>query len=233
MLTFACLSPHAPIFLPEVGSPQDRQKVKATISSLESLAPKLANPPTGGKPEIIIISSPHPDWGIKVPAHFLLAQVQSAKFKVQNLQIANDVSITDEPYRIYPTLTTQDSLKKHYEFGKLLASKMPLNRSIAWIASGDMSHVLNLEGPYGFNPAGPEFDQKFIGFFKNKKIEEILNLDSEFIEKAAVCGIWSFCLLFGVLDGLKVNWTPKVLSYEGPFGVGYLVANIQIDANDK
>ena len=231
MLTFACLSPHAPIFLPEVGSPADRQKVKTTINSLESLAPKLASPPTGGKPEIIFISSPHPDWGVNVPARFLLAQIQNLKFKIQNYQFANEVSVTDEPYRLYPILTTQESPKNHYQFGKLLARKMPLGRSIAWIASGDMSHVLKKDGPYGFHPAGPKFDQKFIELLKKKKIDEILNLDQEFVEQAAVCGIWSFCLLFGVLDGLKVNWEPEVLSYEGPFGIGYLVADIRMDAN--
>jgi hypothetical protein len=30
-------------------------------------------------------------------------------------------------------------------------------------------------------------------------------------------------ILLGLLDGLKTK--PEVISYEGPFGVGYLVAN--------
>ena len=32
----------------------------------------------------------------------------------------------------------------------------------------------------------------------------------------------------GALDGLKVQ--PEVLSYEGPFGVGYMVASLDIIA---
>lgn len=226
MLIFACLSPHAPIFLPSVGSPEDREKVKKTISALESLAPKLANPPAGGKPEIIIISSPHPDWGVEVPLHFLNEKFQ---FKMQNYQMADNIAIEQwSNQTIYPILTTPDSPQKHYHFGKQLASKMPLKRSIAWIASGDMSHVLTPDGPYGFNPAGPKFDQKFIELFKKKDIEGILSFDPQFIENAGVCGLWSFCLLFGLLDGLKTNWKPEVLSYEGPFGVGYLVGNIKL-----
>jgi hypothetical protein len=38
-------------------------------------------------------------------------------------------------------------------------------------------------------------------------------------------------MLLGALEG--VNWKPKVLSYEGPFGVGYLVADIRIHPNKK
>jgi len=42
MINFAAISPHAPILLPNVGSEEDRKKVKKTIESLEFLAGKLA-----------------------------------------------------------------------------------------------------------------------------------------------------------------------------------------------
>jgi len=55
MIVFACISPHAPIILPNVGSTADRQIVKKTISSLERLGEKMAKI----APDKIIISSPH------------------------------------------------------------------------------------------------------------------------------------------------------------------------------
>ena len=62
-LVFASICPHPPIILPSVGSKEDRVKVKKTIESLEFLGEesKKANP------DLIIISSPHPDWGFNAP----------------------------------------------------------------------------------------------------------------------------------------------------------------------
>lgn len=206
MIVFGCISPHAPILLPDVGSPQDRGKVKLTIGALKSLAPKLA----ATKPEMVIVSSPHPDWGIDVPLHFLAPSLKS---------------------KLKTYLTTLDSPKEHFRWGEKIASAIPPKYRIAWIASGDMSHRLKKDGPYGFHPSGPGFDQKFIELLKKKDIERILNLPEDFVEEAGECGLRSFCMLLGALDGLGVNWSPEVLSYEGPFGVGYLVANIRINPN--
>ena len=235
MLTFACFVPHAQILLPNVGSAPDREKVRATINSLESLVPKLA----AAKPEIVIITSPHPDWGINVPLSFL---IPNFKFQISNqFQISNDKLIIEELKNsfenlklkiensaVFPILTSNDSLKSHYELGKQIARILPEKRQIAWIASGDMSHTLKEDGPYGFNPNGPVFDQQFIKLLKDKNVTGILNLDQELIDQAGVCGIWSFCMLLGALDELKINWEPDILSYEGPFGVGYLVTELKI-----
>ena len=66
-IVFACISPHPPIILPSVGSPEDRAQVKKTIKSLEDLGQKLKEL----NPDSIIISAPHPDWGFNVPLFFL------------------------------------------------------------------------------------------------------------------------------------------------------------------
>jgi aromatic ring-opening dioxygenase LigB subunit len=91
-----------------------------------------------------------------------------------------------------------------------------------------MSHRLKEDGPYGLHPSGPKFDQKFIELLKKKDITGILDLDLDFLEEAGECGLRSFCMLLGALEGTKINWQPEILSYEGPFGVGYLVANLKI-----
>jgi len=205
MLVFACLSPHPPLILPSVGSPTDREKVKSTIKALELLAPKLAK----AKPEIIIISSPHPDWGFEVPLHFLVKQHSS--------------------YKIKTILTDFESPQVHFERGKQFIKSLPLATRGAWIASGDMSHRLKEDGPYGFHPSGPKFDQEFIRLLKSKNIQGILNLPERLVEEAGECGLRSFCMLLGALEASKTKWQPKVLSYEGPFGVGYLVTQFIIN----
>ena len=42
-----------------------------------------------------------------------------------------------------------------------------------------------------------------------------------FADAAGECGLRSFFVMAGALDGLSVK--PDFLSYEGPFGVGYAV----------
>jgi len=56
--------------------------------------------------------------------------------------------------------------------------------------------------------------------------QAVLDLDPNLIERAGECGLRSITILLGALQGLAVK--PQVLSYEGPFGVGYMVASFSI-----
>ena len=248
-IVFAAISPHPPIILPTVGSPKDRAQVKNTIVKLEKLGEKLKEK----NPEKIIISAPHPDWGFEVPLHFLNSKFknQNAKlqFKIQNYQNPNNITIKQSLFNIYPILTTLDSPQQHYKWGRNLYLKIKnLKLKIAFIASGDMSHCLKEEGPYGFHPDGPKFDNVLIEALnpvrdskndvgkpreqisngvKKKDIETILKLD-ELYPEAGECGLRSFCFLLGILEASGISWQPEILSYEGPFGVGYLVVNFKL-----
>lgn len=205
MLIFACFSPHPPIILPNVGSEADRAQVKKTIDSLEKLGKQL----TKAKPDCLLITSPHPDWGFNVPLHFLAKDVRGIEVKAH--------------------LTDLESPEVHFNRGKELIKNLEYIKRLAWIASGDMSHRLKKDGPYGLHPSGPKFDKEFIELLKKKNIQGILHLPERLVEEAGECGLRSFCQLLGALEGAKVNWQPEVLSYEGPFGVGYLVANLKIE----
>jgi aromatic ring-opening dioxygenase LigB subunit len=124
------------------------------------------------------------------------------------------------------------SLETHFNFGKAIGNVIKKSdKKIAFIASGDLSHRLTLEAPAGYSPRGKEFDEKLIGLIKGKDIEGILNLDPVLIEEAGECGLRSIIILFGVLDGS--DFEPEILSYEGPFGVGYLVANFKFKGLDR
>lgn len=159
--------------------------------------------------------------------------------KVQNYQEANRASIPPSNssnyqlpitnYSIYPILTTFDPPKAHFEFGRRIAAQIPKTTRLAWIASGDLSHRLKEDGPYGFHPAGPKFDQTLINLLENRDVEGILNLDPKLTEEAGECGLRSICMLLGALSGTK--YRPEILSYEGPFGIGYTVINILIHPN--
>ncbi len=221
-IVFACISPHPPIILPNVGSKEDREKVKKTIESLEKLGEKLKK----SSPDSIIISAPHPDWGFEVPLFFL-----AKNFKGE-INPSTQLRVNAEQCRSIKTyLMGMESPVFYFEQGKKVYHEAcnikPKTRKIALIASGDLSHCLKEDGPYGFHSDGPKFDKTLIDSLKNKDTETILKLD-EMYPEAGECGLRSICFLLGILEESKINYQPEILSYEGPFGVGYLVANFKI-----
>lgn len=112
------------------------------------------------------------------------------------------------------------SLSKHYKLGILIKSTAEkLNRKTAVVASGDLSHVLKADGPYGFHSEGPVYDRRIMDVMSRAAFGELFDFDSVFCEKAAECGHRSFVIMAGCFDGVNVQ--AEELSYEGPFGVGY------------
>ena len=200
MIVFAAIAPHPPLLLPSVGTEEDRQEVLKTIGALDGLAMKFKK----AEPDTVIISAPHPDWGFNVPLHFI-----AKNFKGE----------------IETVLTDFESPAVHFERGKIFFEKLDKNKRYALVASGDPSHCLKKEGPYGFHPDGPKFDEALKKYLISKNIDSFLVLEREFPE-AGECGLRSFAFLLGVLTASGTDWQPKILSYEGPFGVGYLVANL-------
>ncbi len=115
------------------------------------------------------------------------------------------------------------SAAEHYRLGRLIAKTADLlSRRVVFIASGDLSHRLAEDGPYGFVPEGPEFDRLAIRAMAKGDFETLLTLDPELCEGAGECGLRSLWILAGALDRQSVE--SELLSYEGPFGVGYAVA---------
>jgi MEMO1 family protein len=118
------------------------------------------------------------------------------------------------------------SLLKLFDFGKSLAKAINgVGRKVAIIASADMSHRLSNDAPSGYSPRGKEFDEKLVQLVKNYDVEGIINFDTALADEAGQDALWSIAILLGALDGLKIK--QEVLSYEGPFGVGYMVASME------
>lgn len=111
----------------------------------------------------------------------------------------------------------------HRALGRAIAHcAEELGRRCVFVASGDLSHKLREDGPYGFAPEGPRFDQAIADLFSRGDLDGLFSLDEGMCEAAAECGLRSFQVMAGALEGGRYGH--ELLSYEGPFGVGYGVA---------
>ncbi len=128
---------------------------------------------------------------------------------------------------IVPIYYSDLNLEENYNFGKELKKLLArYKKNIGIIASGDLSHRLNKNAPAGYSPRGAKFDKKLIDLLKNKKSQDILEMDEELIHEAGECGLRSIAVLLGLME--DIEYDPKLLSYEGPFGVGYLTMDFEI-----
>ena len=112
------------------------------------------------------------------------------------------------------------SLEANYKLGTIIKDAIDnLNRRVVYIASGDLSHKLQEDGPYGFVEEGPIYDEKIMDVMKNARFNELLDFDLDLLDKAAECGHRSFIMMSGVLS--KTSVIPKYYSHEDVTGVGY------------
>jgi aromatic ring-opening dioxygenase LigB subunit len=259
MLSFAAITPHPPIMIPNVGG-DNLNKIPNTVKAMKKLGKLMAE----NHPDSLIIISPH---GVLLPDTFTVSlnpkftadfkkfgdfitklefpgdTVLAQKIKeeaglptvyVNNVELDHGAAaplfyltqnINDMP--IVPMGYSLLSYQDHFNLGiKLQKIIKQTDKKIAVIASGDLSHRLTPDAPAGFSPKGNIFDEKLVKLINEKNIEEILNLDENLIAEAGECGLRSFIILLGVLNNLE--YQPEILSYEGPFGVGYLVVNFNL-----
>ena len=152
------------------------------------------------------------DHGTLVPLYFIEQQIKDYKLV--------RVSLSGQP------------LIAHYRFGQLVArAAKRLGRRIVFVASGDLSHRLKADGPYGYAPEGPEFDKRVTTAMKTGDFIAFLRMGEALCEAAGECGLRSFIEMAGALDGRAV--TPDFRSYEGPFGVGYAVCGYAVGGPDE
>lgn len=151
--------------------------------------------------------STRPDHGSVVPLAFIAEAYKN--FKV---------------LRISPSFLSDSIL---VEMGSIIErAAAHLGRKITFLASGDLSHRLKEDGPYGFVKEGPVFDKQVTDIMKSCKFTEFQKFDPAFLEMAAQCGLPGFIMMSGALTNYKV--TSEFLSYEGTFGVGYAVCAFKI-----
>lgn len=111
-------------------------------------------------------------------------------------------------------------LEDHYRLGQIIQEAVEqTGRRAVFVASGDLSHKLRAEGPYGFAPEGPEYDGRIMDVCSRGAFGELFDFTEAFCDRAAECGHRSFVIMAGALDGMAVE--PRQLSHEDVTGVGY------------
>ncbi|MFA7662326.1 MAG: AmmeMemoRadiSam system protein B [Patescibacteria group bacterium] len=152
------------------------------------------------------VSDSNLDYGSAVPLYYLTKDL--------------NVSVVSLGYSLL-------NYEEQVHFGEILKDII-LNseKRIALIASADLSHCLTPDSPGKYCPQAKSFDQGLIETLKNKKIDQILKLDPGLIEEIGECGLRSILILLGVVK--EMNYETEFLSYEAPFGVGYLVMNFKL-----
>jgi len=126
--------------------------------------------------------------------------------------------------KLIPITYSSLDAKAHFQFGQVLKDiVMNSDKRIAVIASGDMSHALESKSPAGFHKAGEQFDNKINEIVAHKNTASLIALDQSIVENAQQTMYQQLLILFGLLE--KVSVKSNVLSYEAPFGVGFMVTN--------
>lgn len=119
---------------------------------------------------------------------------------------------------------------QNHRVGHILRSLLYAEETVGeLIISGDLSHALKENGPMGYHPSGKVFDETLQKALKHQDLDVLKTLDDQVIVNAMSCiyrGI-------GMVEGLSANRfeNTEVLSYEGPFGVGYLVGALKCAEN--
>lgn len=120
---------------------------------------------------------------------------------------------------------TLQSNDKHLSFGRAIRKAAETtNRRIALIASGDLSHRLTIDGPYEYEPTAHLFDEQIVNSIAAQNPTAVLDIDPDLKDRAGECGYRSIVVALGTIGDRPPCF--KVLSYEGPFGVGYMVADL-------
>jgi Uncharacterized conserved protein len=130
-------------------------------------------------------------------------------------------------YKIVHITIGELSLIELYNMGKVIKEAIEARgKETMILASADLSHCLKDEGPYAFNPMGPLFDENIVSGIKTKNYYSILTAPHQVYEPAGQCGLRPIVMGLGTIDGWDTEAT--VFSYEGPFGVGYMSAFIDL-----
>ncbi len=155
--------------------------------------------------------SPSLDHGTMVPLYFILKKYKD--FKLVRLGISG--------------LTLAD----HYRLGMMIKQVSDkLGRRTVYVASGDLSHKLKESGPYGYDPKGPEYDDKIMDVMGRGAFGELLDFDPVLLDRSAECGHRSFVIMGGAFDRTAVKI--EKLSHQDVTGVGYGICIYRTDGAD-
>src|SRR6185295_16601650 len=214
--TIVLISPHAPLEADSFVA-YDAPEVFADISRFnapdayfsarvdEELLDAVREAAAAKRYDVTMLAGQDLDHGTAVPLYFLLRNGWEGKVVTLG----------------YSYLSNED----HLRFGSCIRSAVDhVGRRVAFIASGDLSHRLKPQAPAGYNPDAHIFDEQVVEALRSNTPQRIVDIDYNLRRLAGECGFRSMLVAIGASSELPLSC--EVLSYEAPFGVGYLVAQL-------
>jgi len=138
------------------------------------------------------------------------------------------------PYRLVLLSFSYLGLEEHVRFGRAIGEAlMEAEQRVVYVASSDLSHRLIPGAPAGYDPRAARFDQAIAETFGSGDWEALLTIDPSLVSAAGECGYRSLAVLSGVIAAYEASGGRthnRLLSYEGPWGVGYLVGEVEMTA---
>ena len=123
-----------------------------------------------------------------------------------------------------------DTPLAHYELGRAIAQALDDSAErVAIIASADGAHALQEDGPYGYHPMAPVFEQEFHAAFEAWDRDWVLSTEQHYRAQAAEDSIPSIAILMGALSPWRAK--PEILASEAPWGVGYMTARVGVETD--
>ena len=95
-----------------------------------------------------------------------------------------------------------------------------LNRRVAFIASADLGHAHDAQGPYGYDIASKEFDIALIDAVKAQDLARLLEFDLDWLKRASTDSYGQILNLYGAIRG--TGFRGELLSYEVPTYFGMM-----------
>jgi aromatic ring-opening dioxygenase LigB subunit len=253
-----CVCPHPPLLIPEIGR-SGRDLVRCTVDAMARLGQTIGeretvvviSPHTPGYTDAYVAkTAPRlsgdfaqfgcPDVGLSVDndtdlVDALLASAREAGVPLRgrdddDLDHGILVPLSFLRCRHLVSLSVAAPYEDHKTLGALVRRcAEDLGRDVLFLASGDMSHRLTRSAPAGFDPRGEVFDRRIVELLTQGDFGALDRLDPGLVRAAGECGLRSLIALGGFL-GPEATANPEVFSYEGPYGVGYLVAAFGVQA---
>jgi AmmeMemoRadiSam system protein B len=213
------VSPHSP-FLPEAFGVWEGKRLRGSMERFQAPDVTLTLDVATELAEAIVdvasrmelpVGRLLRDWeldrGVTVPSIFLLR--------------------TDE-VRVVPVAISMLGWDEHWLFGTAIAkAAQQVDGDTVIIASSNLSHRVTPDAPHGYSASGATFDGLIRDAFTAGRLREFLDVPVQLPREASECGFAPLLVLGGAFDGRNVKG--RVLSYEAPFGIGYLVAEVTLD----
>lgn len=258
-VVFACLSPHPPVIIPEIGGGRLAEVAK-TVEGLRHAMQRLV----AAAPDVVTVISPHAPRERRGFTAYSGPRLRGGfapfGFPTVSLDLPNDVVFLSRIAALCETAgiplwmipagrqldhgalvplyyleqagwtasvvvlgLPYDLTPDHLQFGSCLTeAAAQMNKRLAIIASGDMSHRLTPDAPYEYHADAHLYDEQLVAAIAAGSVTDVLNISAELRRLAGEDTYQSLLVALGAL-GQQFH-RPQVYSYEYPFGVGYLTA---------